>query len=67
MFGIMTSVWPQEQVGKLREERETMARDLAVLRADLDSTRQVCVDLRLLVCEGVGSYMEVICCGMCDN
>ena len=30
----------QEQVGKLREEREVMARDLAVLRADLDSTRQ---------------------------
>lgn len=29
----------QEQVGKLREEREVMSRDLAVLRADLDNTR----------------------------
>ena len=30
----------QEQVTKLREERETAARDLAMLRADLDNTRQ---------------------------
>ncbi len=29
-----------EQVLKLRDEREATARDLAVLRADLDNTRQ---------------------------
>lgn len=30
----------QEQLQKLRDERESGAKDLAVLRADLDSTRQ---------------------------
>ncbi|KXZ52544.1 hypothetical protein GPECTOR_9g588 [Gonium pectorale] len=32
--------YEREQVGKLREERESATRDLAVLRADLDNTRQ---------------------------
>ena len=31
---------PQDQVGKLREERDKAVQDVAVLRADLDSTRQ---------------------------
>ena len=30
----------QEQVEKLRTEREAAAKDVAVLRVDLDSTRQ---------------------------
>lgn len=30
----------QDQVQKLRDEREAVSRDLAVLRADLDNTRQ---------------------------
>lgn len=30
----------QDQVTKLREEREQLARDVAVLRTDLDTTRQ---------------------------
>lgn len=30
----------QEQVSKLRAEREVLAGDVAVLRADLDTTRQ---------------------------
>lgn len=31
--------WLQEQVSKLRAERETAVRDVALLRADLDNTR----------------------------
>ena len=32
---------PQDQVVKLREERDKAVADVAVLRADLDTTRQV--------------------------
>ncbi len=40
-FPSLPALWlRQEQVSKLRDERETAARDIAVLRADLDNTRQ---------------------------
>jgi hypothetical protein len=41
---------PQGQVQKLRDERETVAREVAVLRVDLDATRaDRCVDCTVLV------------------
>lgn len=47
---VRARVRAQEQVAKLRGEREALAADVAVLRTDLDTTRQVIIVLSLNIC-----------------